>query len=179
MSTKVHLVKFMVFPIVMYGCESWIIKKAECRIHAFELWCWRKLLRVPWTARRSKHSILKEISPGCHWKDWCRSWNSSTLATWFKELTHWTRSWYWARLKAGGRWGQQRVRWLGRITDSMCRNLSKLQDIVEDWEDWCAAIYGLVKSQTWLSNWTTVNVTKQDHKGLPLGNSALGRNLGA
>ena len=79
------------------------------------------------------------------------------------------------KIEGGGRWGQQRMRWLDRITDSMCMNLSKLQDIVEDWEDLCATIYGVVKSQTWLSNWTTVNVTKQDHKGLPMGNSALGR----
>ena len=101
--TKVHLVKAMVFPIVMYGCESWTIKKAECqRIDAFELWCWRRLLRVPWTARRSIKSILKEISPNIHWKDWCWSWNSNTLATWCKELTHWKRPWCWARLKEGG-----------------------------------------------------------------------------
>ena len=103
MSTKVRLVKAMVFPVVMYGCESWPIKKAEHRrIDAFELWCWRRLLRIPWTARRSNHSILKEISPECHWKDWCWSWNSSTLATWCEELTHLKRPWCWERLKAGG-----------------------------------------------------------------------------
>ena len=101
--TKVHLVKTMVFPVVMYGCESWAVKKAECqRIDAFELWCWRKLLRVPWTARRSNHSILKEVSPGVHWKDWCWSWNCNTSATWFEELTHWKRPWCWEWLKAGG-----------------------------------------------------------------------------
>ena len=87
--TKVHLVKAMVFPVVMYGCESWAIKKVECwRIDACELWCWRRFLRVPWTARRSNQSILKEISPGCSWKDWCWRWNSNTLATWWEELTH-------------------------------------------------------------------------------------------
>ena len=87
--TKVCLVKAMVFPVVMYGCESWTIKKAECRkIDAFELWYWRRLLRVPWTARRSNQSILKDISPEYHWKDWCWSWKSNTLATWCKELTH-------------------------------------------------------------------------------------------
>ena len=102
LSTKVHLVKAMVFPVVTYGCESWTIKKAECRrIDAFEL-CWRRLLRVPWTARRSNQSILKEISPGCSLKDWCWSWNSNTLATWFEELTHWKRPWCWERLRAGG-----------------------------------------------------------------------------
>ena len=90
--TKVCLVKAMVFPVVMYGCESWTVKKTECRrIDAFELRCWRTLLRVPWTARRSNQSILKEISLGVHWKDWCWSWNSNTLATSCEELTHWKR----------------------------------------------------------------------------------------
>ena len=93
----------MVFPVVMYGCESWTIKKAKCRItDAFELWCWRRLLRVPWTARRSNRSILKEISPGYSLEDWGWSWNSNPLATWWEELTHWKRPWYWERLKAEG-----------------------------------------------------------------------------
>ena len=92
----------MVFPVVMYGCESWIIKKAEHqRIDAYELWCWRRLLRVSWTARRSKQSILKEISPEYSWKDWCWSWNSNILATWCQELTPLKRPWCWERLKAG------------------------------------------------------------------------------
>ena len=100
--TKVHLVKAMVFPVVTYGCESWTIRKGECwRIDAFELWCWRRLLRVPWTARRSKQSILKKSVLNIHWKDWCWSWNSNTLATWCKELAHWKRPWCWERLKAG------------------------------------------------------------------------------
>ena len=99
--TKVHLVKAMVFQVVMYGCESWIIKTAECRtIDAFELWCWRRLLRVSWIARRSNQSILKEIILNIHWKDWCWSWSSNTLPT-CKEPTHWKRPWCWARLKAG------------------------------------------------------------------------------
>ena len=101
--TKVHLVKAMVFPVVMCGCGSWTIKKTEhWRTDAFELWCWRRLLRVPWTTRRSNQSILKEINAEYHWKDWCWSWNSSTLATWCKELTHLKRPWCWERLKAGG-----------------------------------------------------------------------------
>ena len=101
--TKVHLVKAMVFPVVMYGCESWTRKKAECwRIDAFELWCWRRLLRVPCTARRYNQSILKEISPEYSLKGWCWSWNSNTLATWYKELTHLKRPWCWERLRAGG-----------------------------------------------------------------------------
>ena len=98
---KIHLVKAMVFPVVMYGCESWTIKRAECwRMDAFELWCWRRLLRVPWTARRSNQSI-KEISPGYSLEDWCWSWNSNTLATWCKELIRWKRPWCWERLKVG------------------------------------------------------------------------------
>ena len=100
--TKVHLNKAMVFPVVMHGCESWTIKKAEHgRIEAFELWCWRRLLRIPCTARRSNQSILKEIL-NIHWKDWCWSWNLNTLAMWCEEVTHLKRPWYWERLKAGG-----------------------------------------------------------------------------
>ena len=94
--TKVHLVKALVFPVVLSGCESWTIKKAEHRrIDAFELWCWRTLLRVPWTARRSNQSIQRKSVLNIHWKDWCWSWNSNTLATWWKELTHWKRPWCW------------------------------------------------------------------------------------
>ena len=111
--TKVCLIQVMVFPVVMYGCESWTIKKAKCqRIDTFELWCWRRLLRVPWTARRSNQLILKEISPN-YWKDWCWSWNSNTLATWWEELTPWKRPWCWEKLKAGGE-GDDR-RWDGWI----------------------------------------------------------------
>ena len=103
--TKVRLIKAMVFPVVMYGCESWTVKKAESqRFDAFELWCWRRFLRVPWTARRSNQSILKEISPGISflWKEWCWSWNSRILATSCEELTHWKRLWCWEGLGAGG-----------------------------------------------------------------------------
>ena len=115
--TKVLLVKTMVFPIVMYGYESWTLKKAEHqRIDAFELWCWRRLLRVPWTARRSNQSILKEI-PNIHWKDWCWSWNSNTLATWWEELTHLKRPWCWERLKAGGEGdGRRWDGWMASLT---------------------------------------------------------------
>ena len=101
--TKVHLVKAMVFPVVMYGCESWTIKKAESwRIDAFELWCWRRLLSVPWTARRSNQSILRKSVLNIHWKDWCWSWSSNTLATWCKNWLIRKRPWCWERLKAGG-----------------------------------------------------------------------------
>ena len=111
--TKVCLVKAMVFPVVMYGCESWTIKKAEhWRIDAFEVWYWRRLLRVLWIARRSNQSILKEISPGCS-LDWCWGWSSNTLATWYEELTHLKRPWSWERLKAGGE-GDNRG-WDGRM----------------------------------------------------------------
>ena len=100
---KVHIIKAMVFPVVIYGWESWTIKKPEYqRIDAFELWCWRRLLRVPWTARRSNQSILKETSPGCSLEDWCWGWNSKTLATSCEELTHWKRPWCWEELGTGG-----------------------------------------------------------------------------
>ena len=103
LSTKIHLVKVMVFPIVMYGCESWTIKKAECWwIDAFELWCWRRLLRVPWTERKSNQSILRRSVLDVHWKDWYWSWNSNTLATWCEELAHMKKPWCWERLRAGG-----------------------------------------------------------------------------
>ena len=106
--TKVHIVKVMVFPVVMYRCESWIIKKTEhWRIDAFELWCWRRLLKVPWTARRSNHSILKEINLNIHRKDWCWDWSSNTLVTWCEELSHWKRPWCWERLRAGGEGGDR------------------------------------------------------------------------
>ena len=100
---KARLVKAMVFPKVMYGSESWTIKRPECqRIDAFELWCWRRLLRVPWTSERSNQSILKRSALNIHWKDWCCNWNSSILATWWEEVTHLKRPWCWERLKVGG-----------------------------------------------------------------------------
>ena len=117
--TKVRLVKAMVFPVVMYGCESWSVKKAECQgIDAFELLCWRRLLRVAWTARRSNKSILKEISLGDHWKDSCWNWNSNTLATWCQELTHLKRLML-GKIEGKRRRGRQRNKWLDGIIYSM------------------------------------------------------------
>ena len=106
--TKVRLVKAMVFPVVMYECESWAIKKAECRrINAFELWCWRRLSRVPWTAGRSMSQSYRKSVLNIHWKDWCWNWSFNTLVTWWEEPTHWKRPWCWERLKAGGEGGNR------------------------------------------------------------------------
>ena len=112
--SKIRLVKAMIFPVVMYGCESWTIKKAKCQKNwYFPIWCWRRLLRVPWTARRSNQPTLKEINTEINWKDWWWSWSSNTLATWCEEPTHCKSPWYWERLKVGGEEGGRE--WDGRV----------------------------------------------------------------
>ena len=149
-------VKAMVFPVVMYRCESWKIKKAEnWKFDAFKLWCWRRLLRVPWTARRSNQSILKEMSPKYSLEGLILKLSSNTSATWCKELSHWKRPWCWERLKAEGE-GDDRG-WDGwmTITDSTDVSLSKLWKRLKDRETWRATFHGVTKSRMWLSDRTT------------------------
>ena len=149
--TKVCLVKAMVFAVVMYGCESWTTKKAECRrIDAFQLWCWRRLLRIPWTARRSNQSILKEINP---------EYSLEGLMLKLMQRTYsFEKTLSLGKIDGGRRRGRERMRWLDDITDSMHVSLSKLQ-LVMDREAWHAAVHEVTKSRTQLSNWTVLNWT--------------------
>ena len=149
--TKIHLVKAMVFPVVIYRCESWTIKKAKHqRIDAFELWCWRRLLRVPWTARRSNQSILKEMSPVCSLEGLMLKLKLQYFGHLMQRTDSFGKTLMLGKTEGRRRRGWQRMRWLDGITDPMDMNLNTLQEMVKDREAWCTAVHGATKSQTQL-----------------------------
>ena len=161
--TKVHLVKAMVFPVVMYGCESWTVMKAECqRIDAFELWCWRRLLRVPWTARRSNQSILKEISPEWSLEGLMLKLKLQYFGHLMQRADSFEKTLMLGKIEGRRRRGRQRMRWLDGVTGSMDMSLGRFQELAMDREAWRAAVHGVARNRTILSDWTELKEIKQN-----------------